>query len=269
MVNGHAWKGIAVFSDDCSPAGFIGDDFEVSSSEPNNFAPMARFGHEGIIAAVDRAEFLHLYDFTTRQITGWLKPFRSSITAVAFSKDGDEAIVGGSAGELALWKMNDIKRRTDIKGHRHLLLSVAMDREPHAAFPKDKCAITSLRSITEHQFVSGDERGTVRIWDKTDPTSSRIICKHSNRITGLEVAGPLIISTSYSKFEKDKRGPARFGSGEVKIADIRDLERLVSFNAHNNGIFCVCLSPDGQGFATGGGDGKVIFWDVTRLYRRD
>jgi WD40 repeat protein/serine/threonine protein kinase len=53
--------------------------------------------------------------------------------------------------------------------------------------------------------------------------------------------------------------------GDLKIWDARTGREIVNFKPHPKFTFGLAFSPDGKTLATGGGDQKIDFWDLTSL----
>lgn len=53
--------------------------------------------------------------------------------------------------------------------------------------------------------------------------------------------------------------------GRIWVWQVKDWKRVTTFDAHADSISSIAVSPDGQTFATGSYDHKIILWDVQTL----
>jgi len=107
-----------------------------------------------------------------------------------------------------------------------------------------------------HVLADGDDNGTIRLWDVTDPSHHHLL---SQAKAGSDSA-PAVA------FSPDGRLLAGGGDGRLQLWDVTDPARLHSLGqipGGEDGVNAVAFSPDGRTLAAGDGDGTIKLLGIT------
>lgn len=97
-------------------------------------------------------------------------------------------------------------------------------------------------------LASGEECGTIRVWNYPSLALERILLGHADAVLGLT-------------WSPDGQYLASVGrDATVRIWDVAGGELVRTFIGHEGAISCVCWSPDGETIASGGYDMTVRLW---------
>ncbi len=203
-------------------------------------------------------------------------PAGATVTASAWSRDGELLIIGRSDGKLLRRNLRDTTSDKPFS-------------ENHAA------RITAIAvSDNGNVIVSGDEDGVVRLWDREGRPIGPPAKEHSGRVASVAISsnGQIIVSGGASDGKVLRWSPRGLvvlpplsisyatGSGEA-VAVSADGQLIVSgsergmmrlwdgqgnrvrvFKAHDANIDCLAFSPDSEMIVSGSDDGTVRLWDA-------
>jgi WD40 repeat protein len=213
-----------------------------------SFSPNGEF----IATSASNKSPVKLWNIQSRQLISQLFPQgQGNFESVSFSPDGQQIITAEQGGIVRLWKWN--QQDKDIK----ILLQDQQGGIRSVNFSPDGAIIATV-----------GKNGTVRLWDLEGKPKS-----HSLEVG--EVGGVLNLSF------KPKDGKLMVVAGEsgtVQVwklttvsndstPEIRDFSAnlVAKLNGHNNRVYSVKFSPDGNRIATGGMDKFVLLWDLSNL----
>jgi FOG: WD40 repeat len=157
---------------------------------------------------------------------------QGAISSVAYSPDGQHALIGGWDGMGILWdsQSGQIVRR--FLGHTGGVFDVAF-------------------SPDGSQILTGGEDGTVRLWDATTGDELRKFAGGEGPVFGVA-------------FSPDGRYMVAGGQeGIARLWEIQSAKTaLREFIGHTDRLFSVGFSPDGRQILTAGNDQTVRLWDA-------
>ncbi len=196
------------------------------------------------LATVDYPGGIRIWDIMTGKLKRTISNFNPRDTThnteydtyyIAFTPNGEKAIISESYGTLSLWDTGTKRLHTLIKvkwGHDVLL---SPDGETVASWNASKA-------------------GLIRFWNATTGEHKRTIKDHYGRIRGVEFSrdGSLLASWSFSYEDK-----------MIRLWNVATGRNTQTLTGHNNLIESVAFSPKGETLISGGQDGTILIWDVS------
>jgi WD40 repeat protein/transcriptional regulator with XRE-family HTH domain len=196
-------------------------------------------------------------DLASRLVNTENTPLPSSLAtgagfvySVAFSPDGHTLASGNADGTVGLWDVADAT-------HPRLL------GQPLSAFPGQTmgggpAAVLSVTfSPDGHTLASGDDSGTIRLWDITDPAHPRPLGQ-SLTSGGAEVDSVAFSPDGHTLASGDHAGTIRLWD----VAEPAHPQLLGPILTGGGAVASVAFSPDGQTLASGSLDGTIWLWNV-------
>jgi len=187
----------------------------------------AVFSHDGTkLATVSADGAIGLWDGHSGQLIRFIQEFKAKSIAVS---PGSVFAVAVSLGDSAiLW-------RPDI------MLSTILD--------KHRSEIEAMRFSIDGRFLAtGNEDGTVEVWDATKGKMIRRLWAHSSSITSIDF---------------DKNASRLLTTSEDSTAivwSMEEMEPICTFDHHKDKIHIGRFSPDGHTVLTGGADNTAKLW---------
>lgn len=114
-------------------------------------------------------------------------------------------------------------------------------------------AFSVAASPDGRRLASGDQRGTIRIWDLETGAKLETIAAHDGEVRALQFSpdGKWLASGGQFRF--------------LKLWDAQTWQLQASVDAHDGSIVCLDWRLDGGRIATGGRDGKIRIWKSPTL----
>ncbi len=153
-----------------------------------------------------------------------------TVSAVAFSPDGQVLAAAIASGEMRLWRVADGEQLLTCRGHTEWPWAIAYS-------PDGKC------------LASGSQDQTIRLWDPTTGECRQILTGHSNWIKSIA-------------FSRDGRWLVSGGNDNtIRVWEVATGQCRQTLEAHDESVWSVAFHPGGQWVASGGGDSRINIWD--------
>jgi len=170
---------------------------------------------------------------------------KDDILQIEFSPDGDDLVSAGGDGLVLLWDWRQATEPILVAGGG-----------------KDSGVLWSTTFNKEGtQIASAYDDGFVALWNVIDGTDSLLEPAKLNPVFDLAYSFDNEYLVTVGCWERSRRLCL---NGEVHLWDVQDEEDLQMTTAHRGAIWDVAFSPDGDHFATAGGDGTIIIWQIAQ-----
>ena len=180
------------------------------------------------------------------------------VASVAFNRDGTHIVSGGWDNKVKVWGIEQYERVYREKGKfgnpdivipyksERLSAKLTMDQDDQDGF------VTSVDFNKDgSRVVSGNDDGTVNVWNAVTGVIEQTLQGHSNRVKSVAFSPD---GTRVASGSKD---------GTIKIWNVvtGDLEQTLE--GHSYGVNSVAFSQDGRRLVSGSGDKTVKIWNAT------
>ncbi len=168
-----------------------------------------------------------------------LEGHSGAVLAVAFSPDNTLSLTASADRSIKVWDATTGQLRRSFSQHTDIVHCLAFHPET-----------TGGGDPTRFLCASGSQDKTVRVWQPAIGRMVRIVRGHD---------GP-VFAVTYSADGARMYSAGKEGIVRVIAADSDQI--LHSWTAHDDWIYGLALSPNGQVLATGDWQGIVKLWDV-------
>ncbi len=198
---------------------------------------------------------------TNPQLRQYMIKHSDWVSTVAFSPKGDIVASGGclkreglscSKGEIVLWSLQngELTQNISLQAHNSAVISVVFN-------PSGTILASGSCSSYEAGFCN---KGEIILWDmQTHKPIGEPLRGHSDQVNTLAFSpdGKILASGSCSIYT------GFCYEGEIILWDIESHTQIGSpIHGHTAWVGDIAFSPDGKILASGGGDGKILFWDI-------
>ena len=220
-----------------------------------------------------------LWDVATQERIATLQGYAGR--EVSFSPDGTTLASSGSLGTIILWDVRTQERITTLKGPRHWVSSLSFSpdgallasgagtvdgtiilwdvatRERIATLQGHRSEVYSVSFSPDGTLLASGSDYTVKLWDVATRECIATLPPQRHR--------SVVASVSFSSDGTLLASAPVLQGGMVELWGVATRERIATLQGHTDGVASVSFSAsDGALLATGGGDGKVILWDVLK-----
>lgn len=206
---------------------------EVSVQQP--FVGLA-FSSAGVLAGAMGDGSIRLWSADSGKETGLLNGHVGACRCLAFTRDGDRLVSGGSARSLKVW---------DVAGKKEIA-TVRQDERP-----ADLPAPLALAATRDGSLLAlaTEEQGVI-LRDGRTGAITATLKGHDDAITCVA-------------FSPDGKTLAT-GSADrtIKLWDVAAGNERATLQGHRNWVYAIAFSPDGKTFASGAYDKSLRLWDA-------
>ncbi len=202
---------------------------------------------------------------TNPQLHQYMIKHSGWVSSVAFNSRGDILASGGCLkqvdlscleGEIILWELEGGKltHSSSLQGHTSSVTSIVFN-------PTGSVLASGGCSLYEGGFCA---KGEIILWDmETHSPIGEPLRGHADQVFSLAFSpnGKILASGSCSIY---KQGFCY--EGEIILWDIETQSPIGQpIHGHTSWVGDISFNPDGKVLASGGGDGKVLFWDIENM----
>jgi len=154
-----------------------------------------------------------------------------NVTALAFTPDGERLISGAVDGAVRVWRVEDGRRVTTMKGHGWVVAQISISRD-------GKRALTASTDAT------------LRLWDLESFQEIAKLAGHDGPIFGAAIS------------PDGRRALSGGRDGGVVLWDLTTASPVRAIRAHQRPVWAVAFSPDGRFGLSAGYDGTIRVWHL-------
>lgn len=168
-------------------------------------------------------------DNTTTSLTG----HTDKVNSVTFSPNGQLLATGSNDRQIKIWDVHKKQVRTTL---RHI-------------FPESSLSpVNSLTFSPDGKMLASAGYQSVIIWD-VDSWQEKHTLKHDDWVHAVV-------------FSPNRKLLASVDGKQIKIWDVTKQRVIKLLDGDSDWIGAIAFSPDSQTFASGGSEGRIIFWSV-------
>jgi len=220
---------------------------------------------------------LHVWNLVNKEESYTLEGHSGSITKIAIQTNG-QRIVSASQCILKVWNLETKAELHTLSWHCTMITAVAIPPNGQKVvfafidngdnkvnlWDLETEEVLQLHTLKEHSgivtvlvlhpngkwVVTGDNDGTIKVWDLESREELRTLKGHSQMINLIVILpdGQRVISTSWDK--------------TIKVWNLDTGNELYTLKGHSRGINSVAIHPDGQQIISGSGDNTLKVWDL-------
>jgi WD40 repeat protein len=230
-------------------------------------------GKRAVSGGEDRS--LRIWDLAAGREQATLTGHTRQLFSVAVTPDGTRAVTGSDDGSVRIWDLTADREQAAPAGREQsvpasaLAASVAdasaapapadgeqaaaADRQPAAVRrPADLNGWTFSVAITPDgtRAVSGNDDGTVRIWDLTTGRVQATLTGHTRPAWSVAIT------------PDGSRAVSGSSDGTVRVWNLANGGVQATLTGHTRPVWSVAVTPDGRRAVSGSSDGTVRIWDL-------
>lgn len=207
------------------------------------------------VAAAGSDHAMHVWSLTTREEHSYRFADDSEVVAVAFSGDRRTVAAGTDSGAIWLVDLDDAKAKP-------VALKAPGERSAHGAVIQE----LAFSQSDPNWLVSVSDDGRLRGWNLQGRCLAAQSTQQVSTLFGLAlrpdsnlvaVAGADGIVRLFSMHKRECRAGFKPDDKEMRIEVIPEGE----LHGHNDNIYVVAFSPDGDTLVSAGVDGSLRFWE--------
>lgn len=191
------------------------------------------FSPDSQLLAGSDGQTLRLWEVETGKCCQILSGYTSQVWSVAFSPNG-QLLAASDNEQVGLWNVQTGERLRCWQGY-----TASLESYWSLAF-----------NPTADRLASGEEKGTVRVWDLTTGNCYKTVQQHTKTVHAVT-------------FSPD--GQFLAASGEDPNIWLWDLNQGIvsqSFIGHTETVWTLAFSQDGQFLVSGSADHTIKLWDI-------
>ncbi|MGB3301004.1 MAG: WD40 repeat domain-containing protein [Phormidesmis sp.] len=186
---------------------------------------------------------IKLWGFPSGNLITTIAEPSGRILSLAVSADNTLIASGSSDGALKLWPVEGISEQKSQTNLRANLLGRAIAQSGPAI------RALAFHPTNSNLVVSGNQAGTIQVWDIQQSQPLFTLNNGADRITNLAISpdGRYVASGSYDKL--------------IRIWNLASGELISTLSGHDFVVADVAFSPDGQTLASASYDESIKLWD--------